>query len=114
MKRRKKRPPQVVGRRIAFVDFMGIAVAVAEHDGWLDIVRVYPDGSAESLGQLDRPGTSAEHCLSMMRAAVERAFDLVKEQQRLSRFDRGIREQLERLWDGNDPPPTALGPHENN
>jgi hypothetical protein len=114
MKRRRKRSRKVVTRPIAAVEFMGVALAVAPDEGHLDLVRIYPDGSTECLAELDQPGTSAEHCLSMMRDAVDTAYGIIKEQELLNRVRRNYIEPLRSPFDDPDPPYRPFDPFENN
>jgi hypothetical protein len=113
-RRNKRRRKLVAAMPIASVDFMGIILAIAPDEGWLNLVQIHPDGSAESLAELERPGMSPEQCLVMMHEAVETAFHLVKEQQEFNRFRRHDTGPLECPFDDVDPPYTAFGPHENN
>ena len=74
-RRRYHESETVTSRPNAAVELMGVVIAVCEHDRRLDLVRVFPDGSAKHLAELDTPGTSPRHYRSMLGHAAEEAYN---------------------------------------
>jgi hypothetical protein len=115
MKHRCCREPEFVAYKPrAVVEFMGVAIAVCEDEGRLYLVRAFPDGSAEKLAELDTPGTTPEHYLSLMHHGVRAAYELLKEEEgHLDRSLHGPRGPMEHLFDDLGRPFRGSSPERN-
>jgi hypothetical protein len=97
MKRRRYQESEMVAcKPRAGVEFMGVVIAVCEHEGRLHLVRVFPDGSAKTLAELDTAGTSPSHYRSMLGHAVEEAYELLMNEAHFER--RGPQAPFEELF----------------
>jgi hypothetical protein len=115
MKRRSCRAAEFVAcKPRAVVEFMGVAIAVCEDEGRLNLVRAFPDGSAKKLAELDTPGTTPEHYVSMMHHGVRTAYELLKEEEdHLDRSAHGPRGPMEHLFDDLGRPFRGSSPDRN-